>query len=924
MESLSKMGKMGLPPFLQSINSSSASNESSPFPPGIMDTILVSAGQASPLLQLFLFVYRLLGAQLGLDPSVLLTFLGLLWGLSKVFDQVYETVEGLINQYLRCVMFVSEEDHIYNHFMFFLSEREDITRNRHLAAQTVWKSAWDEEDSAQTLEVMSVEDGDDSPKYLNFASQAARCGPRYVPAMGATGFWHNGTYFKVYRQKQPVQNTNGWPGQKDLEELRISCFGRSIEPIKKLLADAKKAYYLDTRQKTTIYRPRTKENRRDAWSMWHQVARRPIRPMRTVVLENEEKRDILKDINDYLHPATPKWYASRGIPLRRGYLFHGPPGTGKTSFSFALAGVFGIDIYVISLQDPTVSEEDLAVLFTRLPRRCVVLLEDIDTAGLRRSGDEEAEKEDGDDTEATKDGEEKKEIQDKKEEKKKKKKSKKPKDDTPDSSDSDSDTDSSEEDRKRRKRKYNKRGRGRTSTRSRNTNTILAVESISLSGLLNAIDGVASHEGRILIMTTNKPESLDDALIRPGRVDVQVGFKNATSSQATELFYRMYEVSSKARASLKTAAQNGSISGHIENKDSELDLSVDELKKASVEFGQLIPEDTFSPAEIQGFLLKRKKMPRKAVEDAAGWIEATIKQKEVKSKVVTVQFKVRAFGEARSSSSGPHTVTISPWTPPDLPSPRLHVRHPARKPHRNSQPQRLHKTETLQLRHAQPPATSSMSNLQPSPGAPAGGSKEPGLRYPSTGKTIYNRPLNRTKTAELSQASFAYLFGEMVTYAQRRVKGIQELEQRLNLQGHSIGLKLLDLLLFREPARTQLRPLSIIALLHLIKQNVWQHLFGRQADRLEKSANAETPDEYMIIDNEPLVNQYISVPKEMSQLNCAAFVAGVVEGVCDGADFPARVTAHTVAEGDMWPGKTVFLVKFRPEVLEREGFLGKS
>lgn len=163
------------------------------------------------------------------------------------------------------------------------------------------------------------------------------------------------------------------------------------------------------------------------------------------------------------------------------------------------------------------------------------------------------------------------------------------------------------------------------------------------------------------------------------------------------------------------------------------------------------------------------------------------------------------------------------------------------------------------------------------------------------------------------------------TFSILPVYGVRELIVcRLNLQGHSIGLKLLDLLLFREPARTQTRPLSIIALLHFIKQNIWQHLFGRQADRLEKSANPETPEEYMIIDNEPLVNQYISVPKEMSQLNCAAYVAGIVEGVCDGADFPAKVTAHTVAEGDMWPGKTVFLVKFRPEVLEREGFLGKN
>ena len=68
-----------------------------------------------------------------------------------------------------------------------------------------------------------------------------------------------------------------------------------------------------------------------------------------------------------------------------------------------------------------------------------------------------------------------------------------------------------------------------------------------------------------------------------------------------------------------------------------------------------------------------------------------------------------------------------------------------------------------------------MANLQ---STKANGTDQPGLRYPSNGKTIYHRPLNRTKTAELSQASFAYLFSEMVTYAQRRVKGIQDLEQR--------------------------------------------------------------------------------------------------------------------------------------------------
>lgn len=79
----------------------------------------------------------------------------------------------------------------------------------------------------------------------------------------------------------------------------------------------------------------------------------------------------------------------------------------------------------------------------------------------------------------------------------------------------------------------------------------------------------------------------------------------------------------------------------------------------------------------------------------------------------------------------------------------------------------------------------------------------------------------------------------------------------------------------------------------------------------------------MISDNEPLVNQYISVPKEMNQLNCAAFVAGVIEGVCDGCRMKAAVSAHNGGT-EMWPGKTVFLIRFESEVIQREGILDKG
>jgi hypothetical protein len=92
-------------------------------------------------------------------------------------------------------------------------------------------------------------------------------------------------------------------------------------------------------------------------------------------------------------------------------------------------------------------------------------------------------------------------------------------------------------------------------------------------------------------------------------------------------------------------------------------------------------------------------------------------------------------------------------------------------------------------------------------------------------------------------------------------------------------------------------------------------LFSRPADSLEQSTT--NPSEYMIIDNTPLTNQFISVPKEMNQLSCAAFISGIIEGVCDGAGFPCKASSHN-AGTEIWPNRTVFLVKFEDSVLERE------
>ncbi|CAI5755755.1 unnamed protein product [Candida verbasci] len=64
---------------------------------------------------------------------------------------------------------------------------------------------------------------------------------------------------------------------------------------------------------------------------------------------------------------------------------------------------------------------------------------------------------------------------------------------------------------------------------------------VTFSGLLNALDGVASAEECITFMTTNHPEKLDSALMRPGRVDYKVLVNNATEYQVKKMFLRFYE-----------------------------------------------------------------------------------------------------------------------------------------------------------------------------------------------------------------------------------------------------------------------------------------------------------------------------------------------------------------------------------------------
>ncbi|KXX72956.1 putative mitochondrial chaperone BCS1-B [Madurella mycetomatis] len=611
-----------------SSSSSSSSSSGNSLPDGILESLtpLLGAAQFNPLLRLFMVLNNMAGSRFGLDPTFLLTIVGFVWAANKLWRQLYAAFYSLALHYFTVSIQISSTDDIYLHMMKWLASQPSMVNSRSLTAETASKGAWDEEEDLDLLSTRATAGA--SSTYLNFSTQEAKAAPRFTPALGLHNFWFRGRYYKLLRKQDSLYDDSaghsGMPQFKDKETIVLSCFGRSPDPIKKLLQHAKERYYLDHQAKTTVKRPSAQAMRRyGSRHTWQQVASRPVRPMRTVVLDEEQKVKVLSDINEYLHPATPRWYANRGIPLRRGYLFHGPPGTGKTSLSFALAGVFGLDIFVISLLDPSLTEEDLSALFTTLPRRCVVLLEDIDTAGLTRVDDSAS----ANDHQGAKghDGTGKK----------------------ADKTDYSRKEDWKVSDLARELKRHGDSGEKK---------------GISLSGLLNAIDGVASHEGRVLIMTTNKPETLDEALIRPGRVDLQVAFTNATQGQARELFVRMYEADRKVTddhlplsssppppltpfseppptpfSPTSEGEKEGSFTDFSSTTEVEEDtpgspvtpnkpapLNLDhgydygytdldllqpaELARIATEFAAKIPSEQFSPAELQGVFIEEEEI----------------------------------------------------------------------------------------------------------------------------------------------------------------------------------------------------------------------------------------------------------------------------------------------------------------------------
>lgn len=264
-----------------------------------------------------------------------------------------------------------------------------------------------------------------------------------TPAPGNHFFWFEGRPVWLHRERGNVQSDLKNMALKFPETITIRAMTRNKDVIERLCEKIKSfSQSLGTPEGHmkiyTVY-----------YSSWEGRVRMG-RPLESVVLPEGEMERVKSDLEKFWN--SEEWYHKMGIPYRRGWLFQGVPGSGKTSLVSALAGHYKKNVYILNLSDPDLSDTKMLSLLSCVKNGSIILLEDIDAAFNRR---------------------EQKDAQ-----------------------------------------------------------------GITFSGLLNALDGVASPDGTVVIMTTNHPEKLDPALVRPGRIDQVMDFGAATDEQLSRLYKR--------------------------------------------------------------------------------------------------------------------------------------------------------------------------------------------------------------------------------------------------------------------------------------------------------------------------------------------------------------------------------------------------
>jgi chaperone BCS1 len=288
-----------------------------------------------------------------------------------------------------------------------------------------------------------------------------------IPAPGKHWFWYHGRPFEVWFSR--TDNTRERNGKR-LESLTFRTIGRTRAFLQNFVDDVVRSH--NRRQGVHSYLLTYNDG-------WDYVEGYSPRLLDSVVLEPGEKEHLIEDVAKFR--KSKQRYQRLGIPYHRGYLLHGPPGTGKTSLVSALAAHFGLSIYTINLTD--FNDRSLMTAVNQVPANSVLLFEDIDCMKGSQS----------------------------------------------------------------RARAGSSAGQNRVAAPGTQENPAQQ-SGVTLSGLLNVLDGFYAPTGVLFVMTTNDFEKLDEALLRPGRIDYKLYLGKASNQQKTELYRRFFPESSEVEA----------------------------------------------------------------------------------------------------------------------------------------------------------------------------------------------------------------------------------------------------------------------------------------------------------------------------------------------------------------------------------------
>ncbi|KAF9104797.1 hypothetical protein BGX29_001278 [Mortierella sp. GBA35] len=427
---------------------------------------------------------------------------------------------------------VQEGDDTYKWLSEWVAERPLTKSVRHLTVKAVWD-----------------DDSDNDDYYSNNNSKDERPRLLFMPGMGSHILYHKGYKINVSRDR-PDQAAGADGEQSRIlasiqkkQCLTISTFGWDISRLKTIVQDAMEESYKKKEGKTTIYTSQPYDN------YWSGSSTRSPRAFHSVILAEGLKEELLDDITTFRNSS--QWYHDRGVPYRRGYLLHGPPGTGKTSFIVALAGHLNMSVCIVNLGISGLNDQQLDRLLNNAPRNSILLMEDVDAALVKRKA-------------------------------------------------------------------------GKAQEGSNN---------VTLSGILNALDGITAQEGSVVFMTTNHIRKLAPALIRPGRCDRKMLFDYADKHQIEGMFLKFFlsRPPVPLKSSLKTPADP--VSTELDSKEQGRKDTYDAMiKRTAAKMSEAITfKDAVTTAQLQGFFMLHRDDPENILDEVPGFLSELAHERETLS-----------------------------------------------------------------------------------------------------------------------------------------------------------------------------------------------------------------------------------------------------------------------------------------------------